>query len=55
VKRKFRRAAYEIEVKNPKGVSSGVKEVRVDGKTQSSNLLPAFKDGRVHKIEVVLG
>jgi len=55
VKRKFRNAIYEIEVKNPKGVSTGVKEVRVDGLPQSSNLLAAFGDGAVHKVEVTLG
>ena len=55
MKRKFRGATYEIEVKNPKGVTSGVKEVRVDGKAQSSNLLPAFRDGKIHKVEIALG
>jgi cellobiose phosphorylase len=55
MKRKFRQATYEIEVKNPRSVTSGVKEVRVDGKAQSSNLLPAFGDGKTHKVEVVLG
>ena len=55
MKRKFRGTAYEIEVKNPKGVNSGVKEVRLDGKPQSSNLLPALGDGLVHKAEILLG
>jgi cellobiose phosphorylase len=55
MKRKFRNSTYEIEVKNPKGVSSGVKEIHLDGKLQSSNLLPALRDGQTHKVEVVLG
>ena len=55
VKRKFRNAIYQIEVKNPKGVSEGVKEVRLDGKVQSSNVLPAFGDGKTHRVEVTLG
>ncbi len=55
MKRKFRHATYEIEVKNPKGVSQGAKEVRVDGKPHPSNLIPAFGDGKVHRVEVVLG
>ncbi len=55
VKRKFRNAIYQIEVKNPKGVSEGVKEVRVDGKVHASNVLPAFGDGKTHRVEVTLG
>ncbi|MBI4116071.1 MAG: glycosyl transferase family 36 [Candidatus Omnitrophica bacterium] len=55
MKRKFRNATYEIEVKNPQGINCGVKEVKVDGKTQTSNLLPAFRDGKAHRIEVILG
>lgn len=55
MKRKFRNATYEIEVKNPRSVSSGVKEVHVDGKPHSSNVLPAFGDGKVHRVEVTLG
>lgn len=55
VKRKFRNALYEIEVRNPKGVSEGVKEIRVDGRPQASAVLPLFGDGRTHRIEVILG
>jgi len=55
MKRKFRNAAYEIEVKNPRGVNCGVKEVRVDGEPHSSNVLPAFGDGKTHRVEVTLG
>lgn len=55
MKRRFRNATYEIEVKNPRGASEGVKEIRVDGKSHSSNLLPAFSDGKVHRVEVILG
>ena len=55
MKRKFRNATYEIEVKNPKGVNSGVKEVRIDGKPHATNLLPVFGDGKTHRVEVVLG
>lgn len=55
MKRKFRGTTYEIEVKNPKGVASGVKEVRLDGKAQTSNILTPLRDGRTHKVEIVLG
>ncbi len=55
MRRKFRGAAYEIEVRNPKGVNFGVKEVRIGGKPHASNVLPPFNDGRSHQIEVILG
>ncbi|HHY46189.1 MAG TPA: glycosyl transferase family 36 [Firmicutes bacterium] len=41
VRRPFRGAIYEIEVKNPSHVSHGVREVRVDGKIVPGNLIPA--------------
>jgi len=55
VSRKFRGAEYHIEVKNPNGVSKGVKEVIVDGKSQSSNLIPLFEDGEEHSVIVMMG
>ncbi|MBI2167523.1 MAG: glycosyl transferase family 36 [Candidatus Omnitrophica bacterium] len=55
MRRQFRGATYEIEVKNPSGASEGVKTVRVDGKPHASNVIPAFGDGSTHKVEVLLG
>ena len=55
MKRKFRGATYEIDVKNPSKVNEGVKEIRVDGKPLSSKVVPAFHDGKTHQVEVVLG
>ena len=55
VKRLFRGATYKIEVKNPKGTGQGVRELIVDGKKQSSNLIPAFRDGKTHEVLVALG
>jgi cellobiose phosphorylase len=53
--RKFRGAVYRIEVSNPKGKSKGISEVKVDGNSQKSNLIPVFGDGKEHKVKVVLG
>jgi len=53
--RKFRGATYAIEVSNPDGKSKGVKQVLVDGKPQSSNIIPVFGDGKTHSVLVVLG
>jgi cellobiose phosphorylase len=55
VKRVFRNAVYNIKVKNPDGVSKGIKKVVVDGKEMSSNLIPAFSDGKEHFVEVIMG
>jgi cellobiose phosphorylase len=55
VSRKFRGAEYHIEVQNPKGVSKGVKEIIVDGKSQASNLIPLFEDGEDHEVKVIMG
>jgi len=55
ITRKFRGTTYHIEIQNPNGHSKGVKEVLVDGKSQTSNLIPAFSDNKDHQIIVVLG
>jgi cellobiose phosphorylase len=52
--RQFRNAIYEILFSNPTGVSKGIKAIRVDGKPFESNLLPAFSDGKTHKITVTM-
>lgn len=55
VSRQFRGTEYEIEVKNPEGVCSGVKEMYVDGKKLEGNVIPIFKDKGTHKIVVNMG
>jgi cellobiose phosphorylase len=55
VTRKFRGAVYNIEIINPNHKSKGVKEVSVDGKSQSSNILPVFPEGTEHNIRITLG
>ena len=55
VKRLFRGATYYIEVKNPKGKGQGVSEIIVDGKKLNTNLIPAFRDTKEHRVQVVLG
>jgi cellobiose phosphorylase len=55
VQRKFRNSLYIITVKNPKHVSKGIKEILVDGKKLSNNVLPAFNDGKSHKVVVEMG
>lgn len=55
ITRKFRGATYLIEIQNPEGKSSGVKQMTVDGKIQSSALIPLFGDQSKHTVTVILG
>lgn len=54
-RRHYRNAWYEIEVRKLEGVSSGVREIRVDGQPISGDILPIFADGQVHSVLVLLG
>jgi cellobiose phosphorylase len=54
IRRKFRGATYNITVKNPNHHSKGVAKVIIDGKEHKGNLLPVFKKGEVHEVEVIL-
>ena len=53
--REFRGTRYRIEVKNPDRVCKGIKSLRVDGEIFEGTVLPIFKDGKEHQIEVILG
>ncbi len=55
IRRPFRGAVYEISILNPKGVQSGVRHITVDGKEQKTNIVKPHRDGKVHKVEVVMG
>ncbi|MFT3784374.1 MAG: glycosyl transferase [Nibricoccus sp.] len=56
VTRKFRGVTYQIEVKNPKGKSKGVKSLVVDGVKVEGNLIPTPAAGTTSvKVEVTLG
>lgn len=55
IRRPFREAIYEILIENPKGVEHGVKEIYVDGKKIEGNLIKPHRDGKSHKVRVVMG
>jgi len=55
VKRVFRGVTYNISVKNPDGVSKGVKKIILDGKEIKGNILPILKDKKEHNVEVLMG
>jgi cellobiose phosphorylase len=60
VRRKFRGAEYRIEVKNPNGVGSGIKEIRLNGEeleypeSDCTKVLPVQKPGSVNRVEVIM-
>lgn len=55
VTRQFRGDVFNITIKNPNHVSKGVAKMSVDGKEVEGNIIPVFRDGKVHEVEVVLG
>jgi len=55
IRRPFRGAVYEVTIKNPGGVESGVKQIILDGKPLRGNIIRAHRDGRTHKVEVLMG
>lgn len=55
VKRHFRDSLYQFTVENPDHISKGIKNVIVDGKEHPSNLIPPFRDGMTHEVNVIMG
>jgi cellobiose phosphorylase len=53
--REFRGAVYQIEVKNPSHVCRGLSSLTIDGKRADGNTIDAFRDGKRHVVEAVLG
>ena len=52
--RKFRGADYVIEVSNPDGRESGVREIFVDGAPLKGNVIPIQESGRTVIIKAVM-
>ena len=55
VTRRFRGATYRIEVRNPGGVSKGVRSLTVNGEPVDGALIPAAPAGAEAKVIVTLG
>jgi len=55
VQRKFRNTTYNIKIKNPKKKAKGLKSLLVDGKRIKGNIIPNFKDKKMHKVIAILG
>lgn len=54
VTRSFRGAQYHVVIRNPERVENGTPEISVDGVPIQGELLPDYRDGRVHEVEVIL-
>ena len=55
IRRKFRNAVYEINVRNPEHVNRGVRSLTVDGQALEGTVIPAFEDGQTHMVEAIMG
>ena len=55
VRRVYRGAVYEIEVRNPRHVQKGVASIRVDGEEIAGQVLPAVPAGRTVRVTVTMG
>lgn len=52
---KFIDTTYEIYVNNPESLSSGVSKTMLDGVTQTENAIAMINDGRIHRVEILMG
>ncbi|AEE97137.1 GH36-type glycosyl hydrolase domain-containing protein [Mahella australiensis] len=53
--RLFRGTIYDILINNNAHVNSGIKEIKLDDKKIDGNKLPDLRDGKCHKVEVIMG
>lgn len=54
VTRHFRGADYHIVIRNPEHLENGTAQIRADGVLCDSDLLPDYRDGQMHEIEIIL-
>jgi cyclic beta-1,2-glucan synthetase len=55
VRYRFGRTILRLEVRNPEGVSCGVRSVSFDGQIMMTKEIPLINDGKEHRAEVVMG
>ena len=55
ISRAFRGARYEIEFLNPDGAERGIASISIDGTPFDGCVLPAFPDGKTHRVTAVMG
>jgi cellobiose phosphorylase len=52
LRRAWRGAEYEVEIRKPKGLTKGETSVTVDGERQAGALVPSHGDGKKHRVAV---
>jgi len=52
---RYGRSYYHIDVRNPAGVSGGVREVQLDGRKVAGGIIQLQDDGQEHQVVVELG
>ncbi|MGE5412669.1 MAG: GH36-type glycosyl hydrolase domain-containing protein [Syntrophomonadaceae bacterium] len=54
---RYHSTCYQITVENPRGVSTGVAEIRLDGRglRPDGDGVPLIDDGGIHRVDVLLG
>ncbi|MBI5033167.1 MAG: carbohydrate-binding protein [Chloroflexi bacterium] len=52
---RHKQTRYEIVVSNPKNVTNGVYELRLDNSLQKGNTLSLVQDGKTHWVRIVMG
>lgn len=55
LKYRYNDTVYDINIKNPHGVSKGVERISVDKKFFAGNQISLVDDGKVHVVEVIMG
>lgn len=55
IMRTYKGANYNISIKNPNHVNKGVAQLIVDGQKVEGIIVPGFKDGKTHEVEVIMG
>jgi cellobiose phosphorylase len=55
VVRKFRGATFEISIRNPEGVSKGVRSLSIDGTLLDGNTIITAAPGKICRVDVVMG
>ena len=55
VKRRYFGDVYNIIVRNPQHVEKGIKQIKLDDVALEKNIIKPIKDGKTHKVEVIMG
>ena len=55
ITREFRGVVYKIEVENPEGVNTGIKEITINGKLTNTNIIQASTNDSVINVKIIMG